>query len=119
MRRGLLREVSVAVRTRPDERVAFLAFDLDQRGVDRSREARVIQLDRDVVAALLLGLLLPAGAELGVMRSGALCGVVLSECRFSAGFGLAALHIISWEEPRRLGGRTVAAAVGQRDQTRV
>ena len=54
-----------------------------------------------------------------IMRSGALCGAMSSECRFSAGFGLAALHIIPREEPRRLGGRTVAAAVGQRDQTRV
>jgi len=54
-----------------------------------------------------------------IMRSVALCGVVSSECRFSAGFGIAALHIIPREEPRRLGGRTVAAAVGQRDQTRV
>src|SRR5258705_2277602 len=32
-----------------------------------------------------------------IMRSGALCGVMSSECWFSAGFGLAALHII----PRR------------------
>src|SRR6266481_5619951 len=47
------------------------------------------------------------------------CGAMSSERRFSAGFGIAALHIIPMEEPRRLGGRTVAAAVGQRDQTRV
>lgn len=46
--------VSVAVRTRPDERVAFFAFHLDQRGVDRSREAWVVQLDREIVAVLLL-----------------------------------------------------------------
>ena len=42
-----------------------------------------------------------------------------SECIFSADFGLTALHIIPREVPRRLGGRAVAAAVGQRDQTRV
>jgi hypothetical protein len=53
------------------------------------------------------------------MQSVALCGVMSSECISSAGFGLAALHIIPREEPRRLGGRAVAAAVGQRDQTRV
>jgi hypothetical protein len=40
-----------------------------------------------------------------IMRSGALCGAVLSEFRFSAGLGIAALHIIPREEPRRLGGR--------------
>ena len=54
-----------------------------------------------------------------IMRSVALCGVVSSERWFCRGFGLAALHIIPREEPRRLGGRAVAAAVGQRDQTRV
>src|SRR5258708_22495197 len=52
------------------------------------------------------------------MRSRALCGAMSSERRFSAGFGIAALHIIPREEPRRLGGRTVAAAGGHRDQTR-
>jgi hypothetical protein len=54
-----------------------------------------------------------------IMQSVALCGVMSSECISSASFGLAALHIIPREEPRRLGGRAVAAAVGQRDQTRV
>jgi len=62
-----LRGLSVAAWARPDERVAFLAFDLDQRRVDRRREARVVELDREVVAVLLLGLLLPRGAELDVM----------------------------------------------------
>jgi hypothetical protein len=64
---AFLRAVSVAVRARPDERVTFLAFDLDQCGVDRRREARVVELDREVVAVLLLRLLLPRGAELDVM----------------------------------------------------
>src|SRR5258705_13429497 len=53
-----------------------------------------------------------------IMRSVALCGVVSSECRFSAGFGIAALHIIPREEPRRLGGATAAGAAGPRGQTR-
>src|SRR6478609_4289336 len=61
-----LRNRSVAVRARPDERMAFLAFDLDQRCVDRSREARVVQLDRVIFAARILGLLLPHRAELDV-----------------------------------------------------
>ena len=43
-----------------------MAFHLDQGGVDRSREARVVQLDREVVAFGLLGLLLPPGAQFDV-----------------------------------------------------
>jgi hypothetical protein len=42
---------------------AVFAFDLGERGVDRSREARNVELDRKVVAVLLRGLL-PGGAEL-------------------------------------------------------
>ena len=37
---------SVAVAAGPDEREARFALDLDQRGVDRRREARVVELDR-------------------------------------------------------------------------
>ena len=43
-----------------------MAFNLNQGGVDRSREARVVQLDREVVAFGLLGLLLPPGAQFDV-----------------------------------------------------
>jgi hypothetical protein len=55
----------VAVRARPDQLQAVFAFDFRQRGVDRSGEARIVQLDREVVAALFGGLL-PGGAELDV-----------------------------------------------------
>lgn len=48
---------SVAV-ARPDQLQAVFAFDFGQRRVDRGGEARVVQTDREVVAALLGGLLL-------------------------------------------------------------
>ena len=57
---------SVAVRPRPDQLQAFLAFDLDQGRVDRGGEARIVELDREVVAVRLVGVLLPSGAELGI-----------------------------------------------------
>ena len=66
LRRSPLAGASVPVRPGPDQLQAFLAFDLDQGGVDRSGEARVVQLDREVVALRLLRGLLPGGAELGV-----------------------------------------------------
>ena len=66
--RGRLRGTSVPVRPGPDELEAILAFHLDQGGVDRGREARIVQLDREVVAVRLFGALLPGGAELDVMR---------------------------------------------------
>ncbi len=52
---------SVPVRAGPDELEAVFAFDLGERCVDRGREARIVELDREVVAALLGGLL-PGGA---------------------------------------------------------
>jgi len=64
LRRG--RPISVPVRARPDELVAVFAFDFRQRRVDRSREARVVELDREVVAVGLGGALLPGGAELDI-----------------------------------------------------
>lgn len=46
----------------PDEREALAV--LDEVGVDGSREARIVELDRDVVALLTaLGSALPAGTE--------------------------------------------------------
>ncbi len=56
---------SVAVGAGPDELEAVLAFDFGEGCVDRSGEARVVQLDRDVVA-VLLGALLPGRTELDV-----------------------------------------------------
>ncbi len=67
-------ERGVAVRVRsvagaagPDEGVAFAILGLDQAGVDRGGEARIVQLDGEVVAALAGGLF-PGGSEFGVMR---------------------------------------------------
>src|SRR6266702_5016522 len=65
-RRGRCRGPSVAARAGPEELEAFLAFHLDQRGVDRSREARVVQLDREVVTLGIPGGLLPGSAQLDV-----------------------------------------------------
>ena len=64
--------LSVPVGAGPDQEEAFLAFHFDQIGVDRSGEARIVQLDREVVAALFGGLL-PGGAELDVLRCTAKC----------------------------------------------
>ena len=51
----------------PDEGVAIAAFIVEQVGVDRRAEARVIQLDRDIVASLG-GAFRPPCPQLGVMR---------------------------------------------------
>ena len=59
--------MSIPVRAGPDELEPFLALDLSERCVDRGREARIVELDREVVAALTGGLL-PGGAELDVLR---------------------------------------------------
>ena len=64
---GASRCQSVPVRAGPDELEAFLAFHLGERCVDRGGEARIVELDREVVAALLRGLL-PGGAEFNVLR---------------------------------------------------
>ena len=60
----LRREPSVPVRAGPDELEAFLALDLDQGGVNRSREARIVQLDREVVALRVPSSLLPRCTQL-------------------------------------------------------
>lgn len=57
---------SVPVRSGPDELEALLAFHLDQGGVDRGREARVVQLDREIVPLGVLGGLLPGRAQLDI-----------------------------------------------------
>ena len=55
---------SVAAAARPDENVSVPAFDSDQRGEDRRRKARIVELDREVFAACPRGLL-PGRPELG------------------------------------------------------
>lgn len=59
---------SVARAARPDRLQAILSLDFGQLRVDRSGEARVVELDRDVVALGFAGLLLPTGAEFDVLR---------------------------------------------------
>src|SRR5690606_16917980 len=61
-RRGL-RAAAALWSAGPDQAVS--ALDLHQGGVDRSREAGIVELDREVVA-VLLALALPGGAELGL-----------------------------------------------------
>src|ERR1700676_2364286 len=48
----------------PDEGVAFAVLVVEEVGVDRGVEARVVQLDREIVAALV-GALRPGGPDLG------------------------------------------------------
>ena len=48
---------------------AVLSLDLRERGVDCGREARIVELHREILAAGLLGDLLPRRAEIGIMWS--------------------------------------------------
>jgi hypothetical protein len=64
------RSGSVAVllaTTRPDEGEGFAAFVVEEVGVDRSGEARIVELDREIVATLA-GALRPSGTNFSVMR---------------------------------------------------
>src|SRR5258707_15649673 len=57
---------SVAVRpagARPDQAEGLAAFVIEQVGVDRRGEAWIVELDREVIAALV-GALRPRGADL-------------------------------------------------------
>lgn len=58
---------SISAGAGPDELETLLAFHLDQRGVDRSREARIVQLDREVIALGVPGGLLPGRTQLDIM----------------------------------------------------
>src|SRR5258708_33751015 len=49
--------------TRPDQAEGLAAFVIEQVGVDRRGEARIVELDREVIAALV-GALRPGGADL-------------------------------------------------------
>jgi hypothetical protein len=46
-----------AIGTRPDEAESLAALVLEEVGVDRRVEARVVELNREIVAASLLGVL--------------------------------------------------------------
>src|SRR5580700_10751407 len=64
--RGLTEWVLLAVlaRPRPEQGVAFAALIVEQVRVDRRVEGRIVELERQVVAALL-GAFGPGGADLG------------------------------------------------------
>ena len=55
---------SVGVAARPDQHEAVVALTPHQRGVDRRREGRIVELDREIFAVAILRGLLPGGAEL-------------------------------------------------------
>src|SRR5579864_5579906 len=76
--RGMTERPSVAVlpRARPEQRVAFTAFIIEQVRVDRSGEGRIVELERKVVAALL-GALRPGCSDLGAACVDAVAGSVL------------------------------------------
>lgn len=59
--------VSVPVGAGPDELEAGLAVDFGERRVDGSGEARIIELDREVVAVGLVRALLPGSTQLNIM----------------------------------------------------
>jgi hypothetical protein len=59
--------VDALARARPDQGVAFAVLVVEQVGVDRRVERRIVELEREVVAALF-GALRPASAYLSVMR---------------------------------------------------
>src|SRR5713101_6886105 len=48
----------------PDEAEGLAAFVIEEVGVDRRVEARIVEFDREVIAALV-GALRPGGADLG------------------------------------------------------
>jgi hypothetical protein len=56
---------SFAVTAGPDQREGIVGIAFDQRGVDRSREAWIVELDREIFAIAFVRGLLPGGAELG------------------------------------------------------
>ena len=52
----------------PDQGVGLGVFVVEEVGVDRSVEAWIVELDREIIAALA-GALGPDGSDLGFMRS--------------------------------------------------
>src|SRR5689334_18008661 len=91
VRRGVsVLDGSVAVAAGPDESEDLLiALGLDQAGVDRCREARVVELDREVLPAGIGGLL-PGCADLGGAGEDPIVGgvVLLLLGRGEAGLGV-------------------------------
>lgn len=72
--------VSVAAPTvgaRPDQAVAIALLVVEEIGEDRSGEARIVQLEAEIVAALV-GALGPGGADLNPADIDAVAGAVLT-----------------------------------------
>ena len=72
-----------ATRARPDEAVSVTFLIVEEIGEDGSIEARVIELEAQVVATLV-GALGPGGADVGPADEDPMAGSVVSGC---AGFG--------------------------------
>jgi hypothetical protein len=56
-----------AVGAGPDQAVALALFVVEEVGEDRGGEARIVELEAQIVAALI-GALGPGGADLGVIQ---------------------------------------------------
>ena len=70
---GLIQMGSVAIglaAAGPNEGVAFTILVVEQVGEDRRVETRIVEFEREIVAALV-GALGPRSADLGFMRSSA------------------------------------------------
>jgi hypothetical protein len=61
-----LASVGALARAGPDEGVAFAVLVVEQVRVDRRVERRIVELEREVIAALF-GALRPRGADLSLM----------------------------------------------------
>src|SRR5579885_2619911 len=72
-----------AVRAGPDQAVAVAVLVVEEVGVDRGGEARIVELEAQIVAALV-GALGPCGADLDAAREDAVAGGVLAG---AVGFG--------------------------------
>ena len=66
-----------AGRAGPDETVALAVLVVEEVGVDRGGEARIVELEAQIVAALI-GLLGPGGADLCAAHEDAVAGGVLA-----------------------------------------
>src|SRR5712675_2908969 len=78
-RAGLLGwSASIAVAAGPDEVVALAALGLDQAGIDRRGEARIVQLDGEVFALRLAGGLFPGCTKIRCSREDAEVGAALA-----------------------------------------
>ena len=77
---GKIGRASITIRLAaagPDEGVALAVLVVEEVGVDRSVEARIVELDREIVAALA-GALRPGGADLGATDVDPVAGSVVA-----------------------------------------